>query len=254
MESGAACNLYKSCTRCGIEKYYKKFSKKSSQKWRGICKACYKVKQRINTEKNMSLDYKDRVLKKGANIKVQLTKEKPYSYKITYENAVTLVEEGLAFVVHETKIFKPFSHKKIRIMIFERDSNICFYCGKQGATTLEHVIPRASGGLTTFSNCVVSCHSCNQKKGSLDFYDFINRVNTDLALERLRDSEKLIIERKLGIIHLLLQRVSEQVSKFYDGSIDNEEITFENLTEVENEVYSLKELMKNSNNESEKIS
>ncbi|MEQ2529575.1 HNH endonuclease [Bacillaceae bacterium CLA-AA-H227] len=243
MEVGTVCKLYKTCTFCCKEKYYTEFDKKSSRKRRGVCKKCFKIKRKLH--KN-NPERKDRVLKKGAKIKVQLVRGKSYSYKTSYEIATSLVKEGLAFVVSETKIFKPFSHKAIRRMIFERDSYTCFYCRKKG-NTLEHIKPLSKGGHTTFSNCVVSCLSCNQKKGNLDFYEFINKVNTDLALRRLRESEKIMIERKFGIIQLLLQKVSEQVITICNEKIDNEEIAFKRLLDVEKEVERIKGLLARGN-------
>lgn len=243
MEVGTVCKLFKNCTFCGKEKYYTEFDKKSSRKRRGVCKKCYKIKRKLH--KN-NPERKDRVLKKGAEIKVQLVKGKSYSYKTSYEIATSLVKEGLAFVVSETKIFKPFSHKTIRRMIFERDSYTCFYCRKKG-NTLEHIKPLSKGGYTTFSNCVTSCLSCNQKKGNLDFYEFINKVNTDIALRRLRESEILMIDRKFGIIQLLLKKVTEQVTAISNETIDNEEIAFKRLLDVEKEVENIKELLARGN-------
>lgn len=243
MEVGTVCKLYKNCTFCGKEKYYTEFDKKSSRKRRGVCKKCYKIKQKL--QKN-NPERKDRVLKQGAKIKVQLVRGRSYSYTTSYEIATSLVEEGLAFVVSETKIFKPFTHKTIRRMIFERDSYTCFYCRKKG-NTLEHIKPRSKGGFTTFSNCVVSCLSCNQKKGNLDFYEFINKVNTDNALRRLRESEILMIDRKFGIINLLLQRVSDQITNICNETNDNEEIAFKRLLGVEKEVENIKGLLGRGN-------
>lgn len=246
MEVGTVCKLYKNCTFCGKEKYYKEFDKKSSRKRKGVCKKCFKIKRKLHKNNPEHLKYKDRVLKRDAKIKVQLVEGKSYSYMTSYENAITLVKEGLAFVVSETKIFKPFTYKTIRRMIFERDSYTCFYCRREG-NTLEHIKPLSKGGFTTFSNCVVSCFSCNQKKGNLDFYEFINKVNTDLALRRLRESEKLMIERKFEIIYLLLQKVSEQVTSICNEASDSEMIAFKKLLDVEKEVENIKELLTTGN-------
>jgi 5-methylcytosine-specific restriction endonuclease McrA len=54
--------------------------------------------------------------------------------------------------------------------IFARDKNICQYCGKRFATSdlnLDHVVPRAQGGITSWENVVCSCHRCNRLKGGL---------------------------------------------------------------------------------------
>ena len=52
--------------------------------------------------------------------------------------------------------------------LFARDSNQCQYCGKKFVTSelsLDHVIPRSQGGLTTWENIVCACVDCNVRKG-----------------------------------------------------------------------------------------
>ncbi|MBA4420178.1 MAG: HNH endonuclease [Anaerolinea sp.] len=51
--------------------------------------------------------------------------------------------------------------------VFRRDNNTCQYCGKRNATfTIDHVLPRKSGGLHRWDNVVTACISCNHHKGS----------------------------------------------------------------------------------------
>ena len=53
--------------------------------------------------------------------------------------------------------------------ILLRDRNSCQYCGvvlPAGELTLDHVIPRSRGGLSTWENLVACCHSCNRRKGN----------------------------------------------------------------------------------------
>jgi len=48
-----------------------------------------------------------------------------------------------------------------------RDNHRCQYCGCERASRnleIEHVIPRAQGGKTTWENTVAACRECNQKK------------------------------------------------------------------------------------------
>jgi 5-methylcytosine-specific restriction endonuclease McrA len=55
-----------------------------------------------------------------------------------------------------------------RFNIFARDRNRCQYCGGQFQRTelnLDHVIPRAHGGRSTWENVVCSCLRCNRVKG-----------------------------------------------------------------------------------------
>jgi 5-methylcytosine-specific restriction endonuclease McrA len=49
--------------------------------------------------------------------------------------------------------------------IFRRDSFECQYCGTKKELTLDHVIPKAKGGSTTWNNLVTACKQCNSKKG-----------------------------------------------------------------------------------------
>ena len=51
--------------------------------------------------------------------------------------------------------------------IFRRDRFACQYCGKQPGSeelTIDHVLPRAQGGTSTWENCVLACVECNAHK------------------------------------------------------------------------------------------
>jgi len=51
--------------------------------------------------------------------------------------------------------------------VFKRDKNTCQYCLKQqkiNLLTIDHVTPRAQGGITSWDNCVACCFDCNNKK------------------------------------------------------------------------------------------
>jgi 5-methylcytosine-specific restriction endonuclease McrA len=56
-----------------------------------------------------------------------------------------------------------------RLNIYARDANTCQYCARQLPRidlNLDHVIPRARGGRTTWENVVCCCITCNLKKGA----------------------------------------------------------------------------------------
>jgi 5-methylcytosine-specific restriction endonuclease McrA len=51
--------------------------------------------------------------------------------------------------------------------IFKRDHYTCQYCGIQPGgeeLTIDHVVPRAQGGTSTWENCVLACVACNKRK------------------------------------------------------------------------------------------
>lgn len=55
-----------------------------------------------------------------------------------------------------------------RFNVYARDRNTCQYCGdrlSRPELTLDHVVPRSHGGLSTWENIVCSCQACNRRKG-----------------------------------------------------------------------------------------
>ena len=61
---------------------------------------------------------------------------------------------------------QPFTRKAL----IKRDKSTCQYCFKKlnpSQITIDHVLPRSQGGGTSFINCVISCHSCNNKKDNM---------------------------------------------------------------------------------------
>jgi 5-methylcytosine-specific restriction endonuclease McrA len=68
-----------------------------------------------------------------------------------------------------TYIRIPFSNritqKPSRSMIYKRDGNKCQYCNSTRNLTIDHIIPKCRGGQDIWENLVVSCSSCNTKKG-----------------------------------------------------------------------------------------
>lgn len=56
----------------------------------------------------------------------------------------------------------PFSKRNVMV----RDGMKCVYCGVTGVRfTIDHVVPKAKGGKSTFENCVTACKPCNHRKG-----------------------------------------------------------------------------------------
>lgn len=54
-----------------------------------------------------------------------------------------------------------------RANVLLRDEHRCQYCGEPlaaSALTLDHVVPRARGGTTSWTNVVAACRPCNARK------------------------------------------------------------------------------------------
>jgi len=64
--------------------------------------------------------------------------------------------------------------------IFARDGGRCVYCGVEthrlakglsrspALATLDHVVPRSTGGPLTPANLVLACQACNNRRGVMD--------------------------------------------------------------------------------------
>jgi 5-methylcytosine-specific restriction endonuclease McrA len=51
--------------------------------------------------------------------------------------------------------------------VFKRDHYSCQYCGRQPGgeeLTIDHVLPRSQGGVSSWENCVLACVGCNKRK------------------------------------------------------------------------------------------
>ena len=92
--------------------------------------------------------------------------EKDFKYLRASDDYILGVPKVIRLVKYSKQLTKI---KLTRKNIFLRDNNICQYCEKQKKIqdlSIDHVIPRASGGRNSWDNLVCSCIDCNTKKGS----------------------------------------------------------------------------------------
>lgn len=77
-----------------------------------------------------------------------------------------------------------------RYGMYARDSFTCAYCGFVGykdgkyikdSLTIDHVVPQAHGGETSFLNCVTACRPCNARKGSKTLHQLGWTLNKPLV-------------------------------------------------------------------------
>jgi uncharacterized protein with PIN domain len=78
-----------------------------------------------------------------------------------------------SILIMKIHVIKPFikTHlfKFSRKALIKRDKNQCQYCGKKlvlSQITVDHVLPKSNGGVTSFLNCVICCFNCNNKKSN----------------------------------------------------------------------------------------
>jgi 5-methylcytosine-specific restriction endonuclease McrA len=76
---------------------------------------------------------------------------------------------SIAVLLSTSKMARPRQHVAFtRANLFARDHYSCQYCGQQqpkSGLSIDHVVPRCQGGLSTFENCVLACTDCNARKG-----------------------------------------------------------------------------------------
>ena len=95
--------------------------------------------------------------------------------------------------------------------IFARDNNQCQYCGKKFPTSelsLDHVIPRAQNGKTTWENIVCACVDCNVRKGG--------RTPRQASMALIRKPEKP--KRSPLLTMKLTQRKYQSWQSFLDAA------------------------------------
>jgi 5-methylcytosine-specific restriction endonuclease McrA len=89
-----------------------------------------------------------------------------------YDDEVRTVSTAFRLpAVVRLRVPVPYRVQRIRfsrVNVLRRDGFTCQYCGHRGGSkdlTLDHVVPKARGGQTAWSNVVTACRPCNQRKG-----------------------------------------------------------------------------------------
>lgn len=95
-------------------------------------------------------------------------------------------------IPHQTRAL---SRKNILL----RDRYTCQYCSvvlPSSELTLDHVIPRSKGGLSTWENLVACCHDCNRRKANLlleEMHDMkLQRVPSPFTLHTSRHIMRML--------------------------------------------------------------
>ena len=89
--------------------------------------------------------------------------------RITGELSTITVRSIVAIRGTEHLVGRTKSPTLSRRMLFERDRRVCAYCGvmhDERNLEQEHVVPRAQGGRSAWTNLVTACTHCNDIKGN----------------------------------------------------------------------------------------
>lgn len=202
---GSSCKLFKICKICDELKCYREFHSKGRGKRVSYCKGC---KVRRNEIKLPSIQYKFDVgqlnVSDNIEVRIKLPSDKRIRYKVSYEDAKLLVKEGMAGIVHETLIHKFYDRQSFKKKILERDNHTCIYC-KEFGNTVDHIIPKSKGGISSFFNCVCACRSCNRNKGNLSLSEFLYYIE---PLKITENKSNIKIAQQLDYTSQILQSIN----------------------------------------------
>ncbi len=83
--------------------------------------------------------------------------------------------------------------------LYRRDHFTCQYCGSTPGShelSIDHVVPRARKGRTTWTNCVLACIPCNKRKGSRTLRQAGMRLRIKPAMPRWSPYVQIPLFRK----------------------------------------------------------
>jgi 5-methylcytosine-specific restriction endonuclease McrA len=90
-----------------------------------------------------------------------------HSGRHLHAESITLPRPVVIRLTTYVKVPRDAHRRKItRRAVFARDRWTCQYCGRErGSLTVDHVIPRSKGGVSSWDNIVTCCAPCNRRKG-----------------------------------------------------------------------------------------
>ena len=83
-----------------------------------------------------------------------------------HAESLTLPRPIVIRLITYVRVPRDTHRRKItRRAVFARDGWACQYCGSRSNLTVDHVVPRSKGGISSWDNIVASCAPCNRRKG-----------------------------------------------------------------------------------------
>ena len=153
--------INKRCPECGMFKPLSEFYKCSSSIDRAssMCKVCSRAVGRRNYQKYGS---------RWAPTRETWKKDNPEWMRVFYAK-----RRSVSGVLDQDS-------KSVYEWASSRNTTRCPYCGEKTTDPtkrhVDHVVPLALGGDSSFENLVIACASCNQKKSAKDPVEFAREV------------------------------------------------------------------------------
>lgn len=186
---GTHNGFFETCKVCREMKLFYRFGlrdwRKVDHKSKSRCKVCLALKKQLPEMPDNYYYSFDPSELLGATVTVTrpLPTGKIAKYKMSRKKAMAHIHGGVAGITGKNQIDLFYDERTFRNMVLKRDRYICTYCGKNGST-IDHIIPKMQGGLSTFSNCVCACKARNNSKGSNSIEVHLEHIGLTSPLEK----------------------------------------------------------------------
>lgn len=111
--------------------------------------------------------------------------------------------------------------KRIRFEVLKRDGFRCGYCGKTPPSVLlevDHINPKANGGIDDINNCITSCFDCNRGKSSIRLEQIPSQVQENLEILKEKRKQAKAYERLVKKIRLDEDKKIEEIGAIYTNA------------------------------------
>lgn len=99
--------------------------------------------------------------------------------------------------------------KKIKQCVIDRDGLTCCYCNlklDESNVTMEHIVPYSKNGTFNTTNLTVSCSTCNNKRGNINFFTYCKKIN--LSKDKLKKYKKMYFNNlKIKILNVSKEHI-----------------------------------------------
>jgi 5-methylcytosine-specific restriction endonuclease McrA len=106
-----------------------------------------------------------------------------------------------------------FTDRRARLAILRRENGYCFYClskTTRKSAVLDHVVPRARGGSSSYRNLVACCRRCNSHKKTAYAHNFVRTLYRNGQLSYTEFTQRLSALKRLSRGQLRISLFSER--------------------------------------------
>lgn len=133
---------------------------------RALCLLFKGMAEVVNVEDGMFMSYDFDSWRELSELKVELEDMEAHDEWLVAVNFNLQVPRVIRLLKYDR--VPKYQVKFNRRNVFLRDEYSCQYCGKKSSASqlsLDHVLPRSQGGITSWDNIVTACLKCNERKG-----------------------------------------------------------------------------------------